>query len=116
MVSIPTDLERICLYRFNKMGLYPDAFQYGMRLHFNPFIKDVFNYFFIAPSQITSNSWRILRAFEAICIHLEECPTARAFHYYLCIKKGNIDWAYFSKRPKFANFRMMGGLDESVPH
>ena len=56
MVSIPTDLERICLYRLNKMGLYLDAFQYGMRLPFNPFIKDVFNYFFVALSQITPNS------------------------------------------------------------
>ena len=24
------------------------------------------------------------------------------------------DWAYFSKRPEFDNFRMIGGLDESV--
>ena len=45
MLLIPTDRERVCLYQFNKMGLYPDAFYYGMRLPFNPFIKDVFNYF-----------------------------------------------------------------------
>ena len=25
------------------------------------------------------------------------------------------DWAYFNKRPEFDNFRMMGGLDKSVP-
>ena len=56
MVSIPTDMERVCLYDFNKMGLYPDAFQNGMRLPFNPFIKDIFNYFFIVPSQITPNN------------------------------------------------------------
>ena len=96
------------------MGLYPDAFQYGMRLPFNPFIKNIFNYFFIAPSQITPNSWRILRAFEAICIHLRERPIAQAFHYYFCIKKGNTDRAYFSKRPEFDSMKMMGGLGESV--
>ena len=45
MLSIPTDLERICLYKFNNMGLYPDAFQYGMRLPFNPSIKDIFKLF-----------------------------------------------------------------------
>ena len=86
-----------------------------MRLPFNPFIKDIFNYFYTASSQITPNSWRILRAFEAICFHLEARPTAWAFHFYLCIKRGNTDWAYFSKRPKYDNFRMMGGLTESVP-
>ena len=83
-----------------------------MRLSFNPFIKDVLNYFFIAPSQITPNNWRILRAFEAICFHLCNRPTTRAFH---CIKRGNTDWAYFSKRPDFDNLRMIGGLDESMP-
>ena len=115
MISIPTEMERVCLYDFNKMGLYLDAFQYGMRLPFNPFIKDIFDYFYIAPSQITPNSWRILRAFEAICFHLETRPTARAFHFYFCIKRGNMDWAYFSKRPEYDNFRMMGSLTESIP-
>ena len=86
-----------------------------MRLPFYPFIKDVLNYFFIAPSQITPNNWRILRAFEAIFFHLRSRPTARAFHYYFCIKRGNTDWAYFSKRPDFDNLRMMGRLDESMP-
>ena len=42
MISIPTDIERVCLYNFNKMGLYLDAFQFRMRLPFNPFIKDIF--------------------------------------------------------------------------
>ena len=41
-------------------------------------------------------------------------PTAKAFHFYFCIKRGNTDWAYFSKRPEFDNFRIMGGLDDSV--
>ena len=35
MISIPTDMERVCLYNFNKIRLYPDAFHYGMRLPFN---------------------------------------------------------------------------------
>ena len=56
MVSIPTEFERVYLYKFNKMALYLDAFHFGMRLPFNPFIKDILNYFYIAPSQITPNS------------------------------------------------------------
>ena len=91
MISIPTEYKRVCLFEFNKMGFYLDAFQYGMRLPFNRFIKDIFNYFFIAPSQITLNNWRILRAFEAICFHLGSHPTAQAFYYYFCIKRGNTD-------------------------
>ena len=50
MISILTDLERVYLYDFNRMGFYLDEFKYGMRLPFNPFIKDIFNYFFIVPS------------------------------------------------------------------
>ena len=56
MVSIPLESERVCPYNFNKMALYLNAFHYGMRLPFNPFVKDVFNYFFIALSQITPNN------------------------------------------------------------
>ena len=114
-LSVPTDLERVCLYDFNRTALYPDAFHYGMRLPFNPFVKDVFNYFFIAPSQITPNSWRVLRVFEAIYYQVHCRPTARSFHYFFNIKRGVMDWAYFSKRADFDNLRMMGGLDESVP-
>ena len=50
MVSIATEFERVCLYEFNKTGLYPNAFHFGMRLLFIPFIKDILNYFYIAPS------------------------------------------------------------------
>ena len=39
----------------------------------------------------------------------------RSFHYFFNVKRGNTDWAYFSKRPDFDNLRMMGGLDDSVP-
>ena len=113
MISIPTDRERVCLYQFNKMGLYSDAFHYGMRLLLDPFIKNVFNYFNVTPSQITPNSWRMLRAFEAICYHLATRPMARSFQFFFCIKCSMTDWAYFSKRSEFDNFRMMGELNES---
>ena len=91
MLSIPTERERICRFQFNKMGLYPDAFHYGMMLPFNPFIKDIFNYFNIALTQITLNSWRMMRAFEAICFQLAARPMARSFHYFFCIKRGMTD-------------------------
>ena len=51
MISIPTEKQRVCPYNFNKMVLYPDTFNFRMRLPFNPFVKDIFKYFWVTPSQ-----------------------------------------------------------------
>ena len=56
MVSITLENERVCLYTFNHFALYLESFTFGMRLPFNPFMKDIFNYFKLALSQITLNS------------------------------------------------------------
>ena len=50
MVSIPLKNERICLYQLNKFILYLEAFNFEIRVPFNLFMKDIFNYFWLAPS------------------------------------------------------------------
>ena len=37
--SIPLENARVCLYQFNKFTLYLEAFNFRMRLPFNPFVK-----------------------------------------------------------------------------
>ena len=56
----------------------------------------------------------MIRVFEAIYFHIGSRLIARAFHFFFCVKKGDTDWAYFSKRPEFDNLKMMGGLEDSV--
>ena len=87
MVSIPEENNWVCLYQYNKFALYLEAFKFEIRLSFNTYVKDIFNYFRLAPSQITPNSWRIIIAFEAICFHLDSHPTAQAFHYFFYLKR-----------------------------
>ena len=50
MVSILLENERVCLYSFNQFAIYLESFAYGMRLSFNPFIKDIFNHLQLALS------------------------------------------------------------------
>ena len=45
MLSIPLENKRVYLYQYNKFVLYLEAFEFGMNLPFNPFIKEIFNYF-----------------------------------------------------------------------
>ena len=84
-----------------------------MRLPFNKFQKEIFNYFRIAPSMLTPNSWRILVYFEAICVQVIRKPTARSFHYFFQLKSRN-HWFYFAKRPAHSQLRLMGSLAESA--
>ena len=58
---------------------------------------------------LSSNSWRVLVAFEAICIQIARRPIARAFHFYFQLQT-IWHWYYCSKRPNFAQLRLMGGL------
>ena len=70
MVSIALEHKRVCLYTQNYFSLYLESFFFRMRLPFNPYVKDIFNQFWLAPSQITLNNWRIIVVFEVICFHL----------------------------------------------
>lgn len=112
-MKLPEEDDRVCLYRDNNFAIYPECFWYGMRLPFNEFQKEVFNFFRVAPSMLTPNSWRILVCFEAICVQIIRRPTARSFHFFFQLKS-RAHWFYFSKRPGHADLKLMGGLAESA--
>ena len=55
-VKLPDEDDRVCLYRENHFSIYPKCFWYRMRLPFNEFHKEVFNFFHVVPSMLTPNS------------------------------------------------------------
>ena len=114
VVSIPMEEERVCTYRGYRTCIYPKCFLFGMRLPFSEFQKEVFDYFRLAPSMIMPNSWKIMVAFEALCVEVVVRPTARLFRHFYQPKKSQEGWFFFSKQTKLKENRLFGGLDESI--
>ena len=75
-ISIPKEDERVCSYQSYRTYIYPKCFLFGMQLPFTKFQKEVFDYFRLAPSMIMLNSWKIMVAFEALCVEVVVRPTA----------------------------------------
>ena len=69
-VSIPREEDRVCSYRGYRTCVYLKCFLFGMRLPFSEFQKEVFDHFRLAPSMIMPNSWKIMVAFEALCVEV----------------------------------------------
>ena len=76
-VSIPKEEDRVCSYMGYRTCVYPKCFLFGMWLPFSEFQKEVFDHFRLAPSMIMPNSWKIMVAFEALCVEVVVRPTAR---------------------------------------
>ena len=85
-----------------------------MRLPFSESQKEVFNYFRLAPSMIMPNSWKIMLAFEALCVEVVVRPTARLFRHIYQLKKSQEGWYFSSKQTKLKENRLFEGLDESI--
>ena len=86
-ISIPREEERVCSYTGYHTCIYPKCFLFGIRLPFMEFQKKVFDYFWLAPSMIMSNSWKIMVAFEALYVEVLVRPTTRLFRHFYQPKK-----------------------------
>ena len=113
-ISIPREDERVCSYQGYRTCIYPKCFLFGMQLPFTEFQKEAFDHFRPAPSMIMPNSWKIMVAFEALCVEVVVRPTSRLFRHFYQPKKSQKGWYFFSKQTKLKRNRLFGGLEDSI--
>ena len=60
MIRIPNDDDRDCHSYANEVCFYKANFVSGLRFPIPPFLRELFSYLFLAPTQLVPNSWRIV--------------------------------------------------------
>ena len=78
---------------------------YGLKFPFLRFILEVSNEYGIMPSQLASNSWRILSSFYLGCMAMTIVATSRLFRMFYTLKRkeefyyfyfrGSLWWSIF---------------------
>ena len=63
---------------------------------------------------IMPNSWKIMVAFETLCVEVVVRPTARLFIYFYQPKKSQEVWYFFPKQTKLKDNRLFEGLGDSI--
>ncbi|RDX87785.1 hypothetical protein CR513_30698, partial [Mucuna pruriens] len=72
----------------------------GLKLPFTAFKRSVLRAFNVAPSQLHSNSWAFVRAFELLCEDLGRAPSLGVFFWFFRVKKTpKVGWMSLSSRP-----------------
>ena len=60
MIRIPNDDDRDCHSYANEVCFYKANFVSGLRFPIPPFLRELFSYLFLAPTQLVPNLWRIV--------------------------------------------------------
>nr|KAJ0962241.1 hypothetical protein J5N97_030069 [Dioscorea zingiberensis] len=111
-VRVPCSGERASSPREGEIAIYQDALLRGLRLHFSDFAKAILEEYHLCPSQLASNSWRLLNGFVIVFKHYGISPIVRWFRmlFSLCLES-NADWYYFSAR---SGRKLLGKVPSSI--
>ena len=85
-IEVPTSKDRAPSCTPDRFALYEKSFEFGFRVPLTEFQVRLTNYFRVTPAQLLPNSWRIIVAFEALCLHLYLRPTSTLFHQFYTVK------------------------------
>ena len=99
---------------FEKLVVYKDQIEDGLRFPLDPFVKSLLNRYNIAPGQLHPNSYRILTGYLEL-MHKEGVnPTLDMFRYVysLAKKKGELAFS-FSAMPSLNLFARLKDLPKS---
>ncbi|RDX58531.1 hypothetical protein CR513_62148, partial [Mucuna pruriens] len=73
----------------------------GTKLPFTHFERLILRALNVAPTQLHSNSWAFVRAFELLCEDMRRAPSLRVFFWFFALyKTTKIGWKSLSNRPK----------------
>jgi hypothetical protein len=104
-LRVPSAGERACSSSRDEICLYQHAFEAGLRLPFPRIVREILNYFSLAPSQPVPNAWRHLvgsAALWAASSNKKTPLTLNTFCYLFQLKKSPsaVGWWYFSPRDR----------------
>ena len=85
-IEVPSSEDRVSSCTPDQFALYEKAFEFRFRVPFTEFQVRLTNYFRVTPAQLLPNSWRIIVAFEILCLHLHLRPTPTLFHQFYTMK------------------------------
>ena len=67
-IRVPTTHERVDWVVPSKVTVYELMLKDGMRFPISRLIRDVYDHYEIAPSQLMPNAWRVLMSLESLSI------------------------------------------------
>ena len=84
-------VDNITTHGGSTMYFYYEHFVCGFRLSLSAFAKRVYEGFNVCPTQLTSNSWRMILGFQSICRQVSSLPSFNMFSKLVKAKKLG-DW------------------------
>ncbi|MED6161063.1 hypothetical protein PIB30_057198 [Stylosanthes scabra] len=107
----PTLEERVCYYNLGHpeerhfIYMYECLFsKLGVRVPFTQFEQDVLFECRVAPTQLHSNSWGFMKAFQSVCWYLQLDLSLRAFFYFFHLTR-----PFSQKKSRWDSFRAREG-------
>ena len=84
-LRVPTTHERVDWVVPSWVAVYELMLKDGMRFSISKLIRDVCDYYEIAPNQLMPNAWRVLMSLESLSVHHGvDCKLGEVlFSYYL---------------------------------
>ena len=99
-IRIPSDEERACHSYADEVCFYETDFNSGLRFPVHPFVRELFSYLHLAPTQLVLNSWRILVSCMVVWMSANDRDVIRRdefFHFYHLRKSKDPD--YYELKP-----------------
>ena len=99
-IGIPSDEGRACHSYANEVCFYEADFTSGLCVLVHPFVRELFSYLHLAPTQLVPNFWRILVSCMVVWMSANDGDVIRRgeFLYFYHLRKSK-DPGYFELKP-----------------
>ena len=100
MIRIPNDDDRACHSYTDEVCFYEANFVSGLCFPIHPFLRELFNYLFLAPTQLVPNSSRIVICCMVVWMSANDEDTIRIdeFLHLYCLRRSK-DPGYWEFKP-----------------
>ena len=99
-IRIPSDENRACHSYANEVCFYEVDFTSGLRFPIHPFVKELFAYLHLAPTQLVPNSWWIAISCMVVSMSTIDNDVIKKdkFLHFYCLRKSK-DLGYYEFKP-----------------
>ena len=93
-------MKRACHSYADEVCFYKADFTSGLCFLFHPFVREIFSYLHLAPTQLVPNSWRILVSCMVVWMSANDGNVIRRdeFLHFYCLRKSK-DPGYYEFKP-----------------
>ena len=112
-MSVPSPEDRVVSPPDGRLAIYQDALWGGLRFLIPEFVRNLFRFYNVVPTQLTPNSIRTVLAFAVLYFLYEVRPRVSLFRAFFMLRRNpQVEgWWCFDPRPKRA---LIKGFPSSI--